>query len=297
MIYLGPQFLFMVSCFYPTTANLWVQVPNNNPRTESRSIHSFESSRQKTSIENGVSSEVDDSEYYYYDGGTDPLISQREPIAQQEPDDFLQTFTFHVDTATTVPTIKSNLSRSSPAVAPTALPSDPEPNRTYAEPLPTVSEPSPNIESPNTSMASHSDHTTLASSSLESLFLSENTNISSAQNEPPPTIKSKTAVKALAEVKTTRVPRSLPTSYYQLLSLVTRTTNSSIPTSPHSKLAIGNLSPRENVPNSSHSHVSTALPNSESSTIPEITTEQVVDLDESRTGLATKHLYLGFLGG
>ena len=121
MIYLGTHFLFMVSCFYPTTANLWVQVPNNNPRTESRSIHSFESSRQKPSNENGVSSEVDDSEYYYYDGGTDPLISQLEPIAQQEPDDFLQTFTFHVDTATTVPAIKSNPSRSSPAVATTGI--------------------------------------------------------------------------------------------------------------------------------------------------------------------------------
>ena len=96
MIYLGTHFLFMVSCFYPTTANLWVQVPNNNPRTENRSIHSFESSRQKQSNENGVFSEVDDSEYYYYDGGTDPLISQLEPIAQQEPDDFLQTFTLTI---------------------------------------------------------------------------------------------------------------------------------------------------------------------------------------------------------
>ena len=115
------NFLLLVSCFYLTAANLWVQVPNNNPRTESRNVHSYESSRQNSSNEDGVSSEVEDSEYYYYDGGTDPLISQLEPVAQQEPDDFLQTFTFHVETTTTLPSITSSLSRSSPEVTTTGI--------------------------------------------------------------------------------------------------------------------------------------------------------------------------------
>ena len=121
MIYLRTHFLFLVSCIYLTAANLWVQIPNNNPGTESRNIHSFASSRQKPSNENGVSSEVDDSEYYYYDGGTDPSISQLEPIAHQEPDDFLQTFTFHVETTTTIPSIESSLTRSSQEVTTTGI--------------------------------------------------------------------------------------------------------------------------------------------------------------------------------